>query len=189
MPHMTRGGCKLYQVVGRKAPTPADSEPPAYRMKLFAPNEVVAKSRFWYFLHQYRNMKKTTGEILDVNEIREKDPTTVKNYALWLRYDSRSGTHNMYREYRALKLNDAVDAMYSEMAGRHRARPRSIQIIRTAIIDSKDVKRENMMQFVDIDNEGNPKEVKFPLPHRIMRAPSKSLRTTFKAKRPITHFN
>lgn len=39
-------------------------------MKIFAPNEVVAKSRFWYFLHQMRKMKKTTGEILDVNEVR-----------------------------------------------------------------------------------------------------------------------
>ena len=166
MPHMTRGGVKLYQVVGRKAPTEAEPQPPAFRMKLFAPNEVVVE-----------------------NEIREMNPTTVKNYALWIRYDSRSGTHNMYREYRALKLTDAVDQMYSEMAGRHRARPRSIQIIRTATIDSKDVKRVNMMQFVDVTPEGQSKEVKFPLPHRIVRAPSKSLRTTFKASRPMTHFN
>ena len=40
------------QVVGRKAPTEAEPSPPAFRMKLFAPNEVIAKSRFWYFLHQ-----------------------------------------------------------------------------------------------------------------------------------------
>lgn len=39
-------------------------------MKLFAPNEVLAKSRFWYFLHQMKKMKKTTGEILDINEVR-----------------------------------------------------------------------------------------------------------------------
>mmetsp|Transcript_37944 Transcript_37944/g.87458 ORF Transcript_37944/g.87458 Transcript_37944/m.87458 type:complete len:180 (-) Transcript_37944:432-971(-) len=172
----------LYQVVGRKAPTEAEPMPPAYRMKLFAPNAVIAKSRFWYFMHQYRNMKKTTGEILDVNEIREKDPNSVKNYALWLRYDSRSGTHNMYREYRALSLNSAVDQMYSEMAGRHRARPRSVQIIRTAQITDEEVKRPNVRQFVG-------GAVKFPLPHRIVRAPSKKLRTTFKASRPDTHFN
>jgi hypothetical protein len=61
---------KLYQVVGRKAPTKTDENPPAYRMKLFARNEVMAKSRFWYFMHQMRKMKKTTGEILDVNEVR-----------------------------------------------------------------------------------------------------------------------
>ena len=60
---------RLYQVVGRKAPTKTDENPPAYRMKLFAPNEVMAKSRFWYFMHQMRKMKKTTGEILDVNEV------------------------------------------------------------------------------------------------------------------------
>ena len=63
---------RLYQVVGRKAPTKSDENPPAYRMKLFAPNEVMAKSRFWYFMHQMRKMKKTTGEILDVNEVRDK---------------------------------------------------------------------------------------------------------------------
>ena len=33
--------------------------------------QVVAKSRFWYFLHQMHKMKKTTGEILDVNEVSE----------------------------------------------------------------------------------------------------------------------
>jgi large subunit ribosomal protein L18Ae len=60
---------KLFQVVGRKAPTANDPNPPAYRMKLFANNEVLAKSRFWYFMHQMRKMKKTTGEILDVNEV------------------------------------------------------------------------------------------------------------------------
>ena len=72
--------------------------------------------------------------------------------------------------------------MYSEMAGRHRARPRSIQIIRTATIGDDEVKRPNMLQYTG----GN---VKFPLPHRIVRAPSKKLRTTFKASRPDTHFN
>jgi len=152
-------------------------------------NAVV--SLFWLrsSLVQYRNMKKTTGEILDVNEIREKDPCTIKNYGLWIRYDSRSGTHNMYREYRSLTLNKAVDAMYSEMAGRHRARPRSIQIIRTAIVDEKDCKRANVMQYTTTDPEGEKKVVKFPLPHRIVRAPKKSLRATFMANRPSTHFN
>ncbi|KAJ8609038.1 hypothetical protein CTAYLR_008706 [Chrysophaeum taylorii] len=172
---------KLYQVIGRKAPTPLDPQPAVYRMKLFAPNEVVARSRFWYFMHQYRKMKKTTGEILDVNELREKNPNIIKNYAIWLRYNSRSGTHNMYREYRDLTLTGAVNQMYSEMAGRHRARPRSIQIIRTATIKDKDVKRPATLQFVKPN-------VKFPLPHRIIRAPEKKYRTTFHANRPNTFY-
>lgn len=38
---------KEYYVVGRKQPTKTDPEPQIYRMRIFAPNEVVAKSRFW----------------------------------------------------------------------------------------------------------------------------------------------
>ena len=39
-----------YQVVGRHLPTENEPVPKIYRMRIFAPNEVVAKSRFWYFL-------------------------------------------------------------------------------------------------------------------------------------------
>jgi hypothetical protein len=36
-----------YQVVGRALPTPGDEQPKIYRMKLWATNEVRAKSKFW----------------------------------------------------------------------------------------------------------------------------------------------
>jgi len=138
---------RQYQVVGRHVPTEAHPTPTVFRMKIFAPNEVVAKSRFWYFLHQMHKMKKTTGEILDINELVERNSRIVKNYAIWIKYDSRSGTHNMYREYRDLTLTGAVDQLYSEMAGRHRARFRSIQIIRTGVVAAKDTKRAHTMQY------------------------------------------
>merc|ERR1712058_212928 len=83
-----------------------ESEPvtPLYRMRIFATDQVVAKSRFWYFLRQLRKFKKTTGEIVSVEEIREQKPLKIKNFGIWLRYDSRSGTHNMYRECRDLTV-------------------------------------------------------------------------------------
>uniref|UniRef100_K3WCT5 60S ribosomal protein L18a n=1 Tax=Globisporangium ultimum (strain ATCC 200006 / CBS 805.95 / DAOM BR144) TaxID=431595 RepID=K3WCT5_GLOUD len=170
---------RQFQVVGRKAPTEKEPNPPAYRMKLFAPNEVLAKSRFWYFLHQMKKMKKTTGEILDVNELTEKNKRIVNNYGIWIRYNSRSGTHNMYKEYRDVTLCKAVEQMYSELAGRHRARPRSIQIMRTAIVAAKDTKKLNVQQFHD-------SKIKFPLSHRIARPSTKNQRTVFKANRPTT---
>jgi large subunit ribosomal protein L18Ae len=172
---------KLYQVVGRKAPTATDTNPPAYRMKLFAPNEVVAKSRFWYFMHQMRKMKKTTGEILDVNEITEKNDRYVKNYGIWIKYNSRSGTHNMYREYRDVTLNSAIDHLYNDMAGRHRTRNQSIQIIRTATVPANQCKRVNTLEF-------HNSKIKFPLPHRILRPASKQHRNVFSASKPNTHF-
>ena len=42
------------------------------------------------------------------SQIYEQKPTVIKNFGVWLRYDSRSGTHNMYREYRDLTTGGAV---------------------------------------------------------------------------------
>lgn len=52
----------------------------------------------------------------------------MKNFGIWIRYDSRSGTHNMYKEYREMSRTDAVEALYQDMAARHRARFRSIHV-------------------------------------------------------------
>jgi hypothetical protein len=38
-------------------------------MRIFAPNTVVAKSRFWYFLKKLRKVKKAAGEIVSVNVV------------------------------------------------------------------------------------------------------------------------
>jgi len=58
-----------YQVIGRKLPTDTDAVPKLYRMRIYAPNTQVAKSRFWYFLKQARKVKKASGEIVSVNEV------------------------------------------------------------------------------------------------------------------------
>jgi large subunit ribosomal protein L18Ae len=59
-----------YQVIGRHLPTEKEPSPKLYRMRIFAKNETVAKSRFWYFVRQLRKMKKATGEIVSVNVVR-----------------------------------------------------------------------------------------------------------------------
>ncbi|KAI8813071.1 ribosomal L18ae/LX protein domain-containing protein [Cladochytrium replicatum] len=168
-----------YQVVGRRAPTEKEPVPKLYRMRLFAPNTVVAKSRFWYFLKQAHKVKKASGEIVGVNEIFEKKPLQVKNFGIWLRYDSRSGTHNMYKEYRELSRAAAVASCYQDLAARHRARFRSIHIIKVAEVESKNVRRPYIQQLID------PK-LKFPLPHRVLRPSSKRHRQLFIASRPGT---
>ena len=84
-----KGPFREFRVIGRKLPTEDEPETPLYRMRIFAPDTVVAKSRFWYFLRQLRKFKKTTGEIVSVEEITEKKPLKIKNFGIWLRYDSR----------------------------------------------------------------------------------------------------
>ena len=77
---------------------------------------------------QLKKVKKANGEIIGVNVISERRPLRVKNFGIWLRYDSRSGTHNMYKEFRELSRADAVHSLYQDMAARHRARFRSIHV-------------------------------------------------------------
>jgi ribosomal protein L20A (L18A) len=67
-------------------------------------------------------------QLLITRQIHEKRPLKVKNFGIWIRYDSRSGTHNMYKEYREMSRTDAVEAMYQDMAARHRSRFRSIHV-------------------------------------------------------------
>lgn len=57
-------------------------------------------------------MKKANGQILACNEIHEKYPTKISNYGVWVRYQSRTGVHNAYKEYRDVTLNGAVSQLY-----------------------------------------------------------------------------
>jgi large subunit ribosomal protein L18Ae len=62
-----------------------------------------------------------------------------------------------------------------DMAAQHRARFRSIHIIKIAEISTAQVRRPYIQQLID------PK-LKFPLPHRVARA----FRPIFAGKRPST---
>ncbi|PRP82573.1 60S ribosomal protein L20 [Planoprotostelium fungivorum] len=168
-----------YQIVGRPNPTATQPEPKIYKMVLFAKNPIHAKSRFWYFLSRQVKVKRTSGEVLSVSEIFEKSPLVVKNFGIVLRYDSRTGTTNLYKEYRDTTRVGAVQQLYSDLAGRYRARFRSVQIISVDEVANKDVRRANTKQFL------NPK-LKFPLPHRITSVP-KALRRTYAQTRPGTY--
>lgn len=150
-------------------------------------------------MHKIDKMKRSTGEVLGVHEIRERKADVIKNYAITIKYNSRSGTHNMYKEYRDVTLCGAVEQMYSELSGRHRARFSSIQIVDARCIPSGiraarkydpeedgpiapvSVRRPHMKQVIQ-------DKLAFPLAHRISRPSNKSLTTTYKASRPTTFF-
>jgi large subunit ribosomal protein L18Ae len=68
---VSTGRLNEYQVIGRHLPTEANPTPKLYRMRIFAPNTVVAKSRFWYFLMKLRKVKKANGEIVSLNVVRK----------------------------------------------------------------------------------------------------------------------
>ncbi|KAI5955136.1 RPL20B [Candida jiufengensis] len=166
-----------YQVIGRRLPTESAPEPKLFRMRIFAPNTVVAKSRYWYFLQKLHKVKKTLGEIVSVNIISEAKPTKVKTFGVWIRYESRSGIHNMYKEYRDVTRVGAVETMYQDLAARHRARFRNIHILKVVELQkADDVKRQYVKQYLT-------KDLKFPLPHRVQKT-----KALYYSHRPSTFY-
>ena len=67
-------GQSQYMVVGRFVPnqkyTEGHPQCKVYRMKLFAKNAVVARSRYWYFMKRLTRVKKANGQIISVNQAR-----------------------------------------------------------------------------------------------------------------------
>ena len=72
-------------------------------------------------------------------QVHEKKPVSIKNVGIWLRYVSRSGQHNMYREYRDLTITGAV-TQCCESAGHY-----EILILRAATNESQEtrIKKQN----------------------------------------------
>merc|ERR1712146_694260 len=106
----------------------------------------------------------------------------------WLRYDSRSGTHNMYKEYRDTTLTGAVQKMYAELASRHRCRKASVQIIKTCIVAPEDTTPRLSEYIPQKDKAGNRVYPEFALLHRVPRSSSKRYNKVYAASRPVTFF-
>ena len=133
-------------------------------MRVFARDPVLARSKYWYHMKRQHKVRKIQGEIVSTSEIFEKNSNNIKNYGIFFRYQTRTLTVNMYKEYRSNTLNAAVSQLYNE-------------IIRTSILKNSELKRPNTISFAD-------QSVRFPTTDKRKRAPTLALRTTFKADRP-----
>lgn len=58
-----------YLVAGRHVPSEKNPNPKIFKMRIFANDEVIAKSKFWYFLRRLNKIKKANGEILSCTEV------------------------------------------------------------------------------------------------------------------------
>eukprot|EP01016_Furgasonia_blochmanni_P031962 TRINITY_DN32_c0_g1_i3.p1 TRINITY_DN32_c0_g1~~TRINITY_DN32_c0_g1_i3.p1 ORF type:complete len:219 (-),score=88.59 TRINITY_DN32_c0_g1_i3:333-989(-) len=163
-----------YLVTGRRIPKSESETPEVYAVRVFARDEIIAKSIFWGIMRRQNKLKKANGEVIAVNEIFENNTRAVKTYGIVLRYQSRTAIHNIYKEFRDVSLNGAMSQMFREMSGNHRVNPKTIQIIRTATLEkNEDIKRETVRQM-------RSAKLQFPL-RRSRRAPLKKFRTTFRA--------
>merc|ERR1711907_333485 len=99
------------------------------------------------------------------------------NYGIVLKYLTRTGIVNMYKEYRDNTLCGAVSQMYNEMAGRHSAPSESIHIIKTLIQPDSKVLRPQIVQYTKAG-------LSYPKFTTLKRAPTASHKSVFTATRP-----
>jgi len=165
-----------YYIIGREWPNDHKKEPELFFMKIYAPNNIVAKSRFWYFLKKTRKIKKSMGEVVSFKKIRPLKTNFVRNFGIWIKYESKNGPINMYKEYRDVSGTGAIQQMYLEMAGSYKVKWSSIVVLRTEEINKEDCIRTKIKQF-----HGSTKN--FPLQNSNFRNFGKEKHTNFRAIR------
>ncbi|EAT47435.1 AAEL001453-PA [Aedes aegypti] len=87
-----------YQAIAHKL-SKKDRNPLLFKIKIFAPAQIVPKCHFWCFMRQLCQFKKTTSEIVLVKRILEKTPLRLMNLGRRLR---RRGFTTITRRWRAL---------------------------------------------------------------------------------------
>merc|ERR1719469_243059 len=155
---------RQFYVVGRALATETNSDPELYRMRIFARDTVLARSKFWYHMKRQHKVRKIQGEIISTTEVFEKKVGAIRNYGIFLRYLTRADTAQMYKE----------------MSGRHSAALDSVQIIRTSVVENQNVRRPQIRQFTS-------EKINFPKTNNIKRSPFKAANATVRASRPTLY--
>ena len=172
---MGRPFLKHYQVVGRASPTANNTNPTVYSYEVFAPNQVVAKSRFWTLMRSKNKVKSTAGDILSCTSVRDKK-IAARNYSVSLVYYSQKcGYTSMVKEFRDVSKAGAVSQAYNDMAARHRARYAQIEVMGVKSIPNSECRRQWIKQF-------HSSKLAFPQLGKRRRSVAKKDRVIFRAK-------
>ena len=146
---MVRPFVKHYSVVGRETPSEKNPSPTVYKYEVFAPNFVVAKSRFWRIMNDKNKVKSTHGDVLQCRVVRDKK-LAARNYAVnVVYYSQRCGYTNMTKEFRDVSKAGAVAQTLNDLASRHRARFANVEVLSVKSIPDSECRRLYTTQFHD----------------------------------------
>merc|ERR1712166_307157 len=174
---------RTWLVYGRKHVTEACPEPEVICTKVYGPNEVFAKSQFWKINREQHKLKRAAGEVLRVRMVHEKNTKTVKYYGIYFHYRDRTGFRNAFKEFRATNLNSAMTQLVNEMAGRQQIKRESIQVIKTTLMGSKDVRQRDPR----CNRFANSCGLAFPLWAAKVRAGDRGHNRRITCQRPVTY--
>jgi large subunit ribosomal protein L18Ae len=178
----TERGRQFY-VYGRQSPCEAQAEPEITVMKIIAKNSAFAKSKFWKIMRSQNKIKKSHGEILKVQEVFNSGKVQAQNFGIYLKYQSHVGKQNMFKEFRAVSVQDAVDQLYNEMGGNYKVSRDRIDIVKVVKLSDENLRIKNprCLQFQ------NTNEIAIPVWKKNFRPSLPQHKTSFVKKRPCTY--
>lgn len=147
---------KEFKIHGSKLPTDKEPSPQIFVSTIFAPNSVVAESKFFKLMNKQYKIKATKGVVLKCEEVSQDNDFVLKNYGIKFVYRSRTGLLNGYREIRHVNRVLAVSSFYNEFGSKHKLRNDEFFIIEVNQIADEDVTKERVLSYVG-------KDVKFPI--------------------------
>ena len=62
-------------------------------------------------------LKSSSGDVLKVTKVEEKNTKIVKTYGKYFHYCDRTGFGNAFKEFGDVSLNSAMTQLVNEMAG------------------------------------------------------------------------
>lgn len=146
------GGIKEYMIYGSKIPTEQEIAPQIFFHNVFAKNEIVARSRFKNLMRTKYKIKPGKIVVLKIEELVEDlKEMKIKNYGIQLVYRSKKGIHNMYKEFRSISRCKAVEMLFNEMAGKHKAKRDDIKIVSLRELRADEMRRDRVIQFTKDD--------------------------------------
>ncbi|KAK9511541.1 hypothetical protein O3M35_000177 [Rhynocoris fuscipes] len=163
---MVKPHLRHYQVIGRATPTLKENNPTVYKYEVFAPNFVVAKSRFWRMMRLKNKVKATHGDILSCKVVKDAK-LAARNYQVDIAYYSqRCGYTHMLKEFRDVSKSGAVSQAYHDLASRHRARYHNIELLGVKSVPNHQVRRLHVAQY-------HASDLSFPLLQRRVKTARK----------------
>ena len=171
---------RQFLVYGRANPTTQNPTPKVCVAKVFAINAAFARSRFWKLNLRDHKLKKSHGEILKVEEVHETSHLESKNFGIFLKYKSRRGMHNIYKEFRDVTVSGAVNQMYNEMGGNYHIDNEKVQVINTVELQKEQLRLRNPRCLVWTHTD----KLAYPIWRKTIRKTHNKYRSNFSANRP-----
>merc|ERR1711976_720288 len=169
-----------YEELGRTIPNTQNAKPKIFRAKIYAQNDIVAKSRFFKYMKTNREAshgKKANIQILLVKKKGNEYEGRAKTYGFCLNYQSRTHRLGMYKEIRATTETEAINKLIADMTGRHRADSSGIQVISCRIVSKNQTRRL-------INKQLSQELISFRYPYNVVPQP-REFKKTFVPKGAI----